>query len=321
MSKPSFFKFWTGGVTAQHSEVSSEPNADCFFHASNYIGVLDGVSGVTEYGLRPEALSHEVAQWLEFFLSHRFHPGTDKTATDRENARLSEEAEGKKVGWLRNILTLSVLRSKALGATTLGVATVSSNKLNVLSIGDVISSKCHSCYNSSHHKILTDTITRVITKSSQNHHKSSKFQKRYNHYYINTRSQPELNQQLREDGLFCAVIITSTDVAQSRISSADAVPRSEGGTRTVSWCRSRGNTSRRLFYRATLPRQIRSFCPLKPLGLLFRAKLHPCGSFSQCFKRWRQSCSLSISEEMHCQRLPGSDLAIEGFLLAGHAFT
>ena len=50
----------------------------------------------------------------------------------------------------------------------------------------VISSKCHSCYNNSHHKIVTDTTTRVITKPSQNHHKSSKFQKRYNQYYKTT---------------------------------------------------------------------------------------------------------------------------------------
>ena len=92
-------------------------NADVTFSHPLYAGVLDGVSGVAQYGFKPEDLPWELRNVLKFYMHKRACSESTQTF-DKEVQSLVGQCPTEKGAWLRNLLTMSMMECSLKGATT-----------------------------------------------------------------------------------------------------------------------------------------------------------------------------------------------------------
>ncbi len=70
-------RLYSGAYKAQSPAKSHLVNADMTMSDQHFVGALDGVSGVTELGLKPEDLPYHLREHAPYLLIHK-HRATNK---------------------------------------------------------------------------------------------------------------------------------------------------------------------------------------------------------------------------------------------------
>jgi len=82
--KPVAMDLSTGVASQVHPQKGNITNADVAFYGPRMMGVLDGVSGVTDAGLLPEAMSSDLALRISTELEARLNYNIHKNAQEHD---------------------------------------------------------------------------------------------------------------------------------------------------------------------------------------------------------------------------------------------
>ena len=132
----------TGAFKTLHPAKGNQVNADFTMASPHFTGVFDGVSGVTELGMKPEDLSYHLREHLRTNLNTRLS-ATSKVAFDHavadhlDRPRSSRTTVALPGEWLLNLVAYSLADCPSYGSTTMAVCSLLGSKMSWYNAGDV----------------------------------------------------------------------------------------------------------------------------------------------------------------------------------------
>ena len=120
-------------------------NADMTFTRPFGMGVLDGVGGMSEFGLDPADLARELRDSLRFHLNSRNYPGSfhgpiKKSKWDdiiRQRLQAPYKAIPARGDWLKNLVGISLSACSLPGSVVIGLVSMLGTKLSYFILGDI----------------------------------------------------------------------------------------------------------------------------------------------------------------------------------------
>ena len=134
---PASMHVWFGSSSEVHPLKADQTNADAFFVGSRFMGVFDGVGGVANEGLQPNAMSVDLANRVSAEMEVRLGDNAQQYDRDTQFYLKSSVRPNVPGGWLRNLVARSFANTEVLGSTVLGVCHQTNDKLDYCVLGDI----------------------------------------------------------------------------------------------------------------------------------------------------------------------------------------